>query len=135
MTYTEAQLRTIKQIKAAARAVVTLSSGLVCGAQQVRGSVSMLPPELRFSHPAVDALLQALPDSTPMGESRLYVAEQRLLDSDAALMCAESAHRQAVLRECKAIYFACCEIQRNHCPDVVSNPGADAAPRQRSGRG
>ena len=63
MTYTEQDLRTIKQIKAAARAVVTLSSGLVCGAQQLRGSVSMLPQGRRFAHPAVDAFLQVEPDS------------------------------------------------------------------------
>lgn len=118
MRYTEEHLRAIKQVKAAARAVVALSSGLLAGAQQVRGSIGMLDPSLRIPHPAIDAFLAEVPNGIPLSESRLYVAEERLLETDSSLASIEISHRKAVLLECKSIYFACSEVQRLYALDI-----------------
>lgn len=107
----EPTLRAIKQVKAAAKAVASLSSGLVAGCQQLRGSIGLLPPELRPPHPAIDALLEAVPTDVVLGENLLYRSDQDLVRTTQVLASIESIHRLPVLRECKAIYLHCSQLQ------------------------
>jgi hypothetical protein len=111
---TDKELRAVKQVRASARAVVDLSASLFGGASQVRGSIAMLPTHLRFSHPAIDALLHAMPPKSVSGEVRLYLSDPELAAADAALSKVEAVHRQAVMLECKHLYFACSKLLHAH---------------------
>ena len=124
--HTPADLQRIKHIKAAARSVVTRTSGLLTGAQQVRGNIALLPASETFEHPAIEAFIKSIPQCLVSGKSRLYVSDAELVAADNALASLEETHRVGVLLECKRIYFACSEIQRTasrqHSHNVASTP-------------
>lgn len=102
----------VNQVKAAARSVVAMTSGLYAGAKQLRGSMQLLPESVRLASPAIDELLRAVRPQLLLGESRLYVSDEELLAADRELQEVENRHRTAVLLECKRVYFHCSEWQR-----------------------
>ena len=102
----------IKQVKAAARSVVAMTSGLHAGAKQLSGSMQLLPELVRMRTPAIDQFLRAVRPQLLLGESRLYVSDEELLAADRELQELETHHRPEVLLECKRVYFQCSEWQR-----------------------
>jgi hypothetical protein len=116
------EIRTVKQVRAAARAVVSLSAGLYAGASQLRGSIAMLPAALQMPHPAVSAFLAAYPSNLASGESRLYLPEPELLAVDARSAEIEALHRHPVIAESKALYFAYSQLLHSHSEPPAHEP-------------
>lgn len=102
-----------KRAVAAARGLLSMEFGLAFGAKRVRDALWRLGHDVPKSFPTFDLFLNAIPNTTPLGELRLLCQENLLLSSDEVLARVEGKYRQALLRECLSVI-------RAYSPSVVA---------------
>jgi hypothetical protein len=92
-----------RRVVSAARALLSLETGLVTGASRLRYALRYLGDEHEARFPAFGRFLDAIPIPTPLGDLRLACAEEYLLRTDAELAVVESTFRASIMRECLAV--------------------------------
>lgn len=102
----EQKLARTKKLVSAAKALLSLQTGIAVGAQRIMNCLYLLGPEFEDKHKVFGKFIQAIPSDIPIGSVRLLWNYDPMLKTDKGLAEVENKFRESLLSECVAIIRA-----------------------------
>jgi hypothetical protein len=99
----EQQIARTRRLLSAARALLSLQTGLYVGARRIENALILLGPEVQAKHRVFSAFTNAVPRDIPVGTARLLWNPEAMLATDEKLAKVEAQFRAQLLTECVEI--------------------------------
>jgi hypothetical protein len=98
MTPEQKEART-KRLVSAARALLSLQTGLYVGARRIENALDLLGPDFQAKHRIFSTFTDAVPLDIPLGGARLLWEPMAVLKTDSRLATVEARFRAQLLAE------------------------------------